>query len=287
MTMAAGTDWKSTIIWTLLVGVWSTCTILASVAPAQRAVTISDEPHHRFVLKNQFFRVYQLELAAKAGTQSYTSKHDCLLIALNDADLLDNANRLQMHKGDPWPLAKNVAHSLMNDGDGTVQAIAIENLMIQLDEPPPKCDCKPESEGGACVCSGGGSGSGGDGIGHWVHAQAHGKVTIEAYGLQPIATFMSKDRPGPLPEMEIKPDAPGELFIAVDDVVYRSKASERSSILPRGTAMWIQQDISVAYPQPSDCSWDNFLIDGKRRGACKTSVFVLVKPDIRVGDSSK
>jgi hypothetical protein len=259
------------------------------VAAAQQPVSVSDESHHHFVLENQFFRVYTLELAPQSRTQSYTCEHDCLLLPLYDSELLDNTDSLRLRKGEPWWLATHVTHSLINHSGAVFQAIAIENLAAQLDRSQPKCGCKPAAQGASGVGCGCGVGSGlvADGASHWMHAQTHGQVTVETYGLQPTAIFISKDRTGPLPEMQIQPGASGELLVAVDDFMYRMNGSERVSILPSGEAMWVQQQISIHYPEPPDCSWSNFLVDGKVSSTCKTSVFVLIKPQLPAANSTK
>lgn len=263
--------------------------ILASAASAQQPLSISDESHHHFVLESQFFRVYTLELPPQTGTQGYGCEHDCLLLPLYDSELLDNKDSLHLRKGEPRWLAAHVIHSLMNHSHAVFRAITIENLASQLDWAQPECGCKPTPQDAAGVGCGCGVGGGlvADGASHWMHAQTHGQVTVETYGLRPIATFMSKDRPGPLPETPVEPGPSGELLVAVDEVIYRPNGSEHISILPTGTAMWVQQQISVEYPQPPDCSWSNFLVDGKVSSTCETSVFVLIKPQPTGTDSAK
>lgn len=106
--------------WIFMIRLCVISMILASAAAAQQPVSISDEPHHHFVLENQFFRVYALELAPQAATKGYACKHDCVLVPLRDSELLDNANSLQLRKGDAWPLATHVIHFLVNHGDAVL-----------------------------------------------------------------------------------------------------------------------------------------------------------------------
>jgi hypothetical protein len=113
-----------------------------------------------------------------------------------------------------------------------------------------------------------------------VHGSKFGQFGIDTYGLRPVATFISRRRPEPVPELPVKSGDHGKLLIAIDDLEYRFGSLDpgRFSSLAQGETLWIERETWIRFPQPSSCTWDNFLVDGKVSPACLTSVFVTLEP---------
>jgi hypothetical protein len=253
---------------------------ISVVARAQRVPSLQDEPHHRLVWENKSVRVFDFQLPAETRTESYGSQHDLIVLALADSQLTElrlgqDSEILSFRKGEPQAISGGLPFSLRNQKDVAFRAMVVELLLPR--PPPPDCGCKPSGAGVGCGCGVGG-GSVGDGTGNWVHGRTVGQIGIDTYGLQPIATFTSKVRPGPLPEFLVRADDRGKLLIAIDDIEYRFDGSHagRYSWLVRGGTLSIEQETWIRYPQPANCSWDNFLVDGKVSSTCVPSVFVVL-----------
>jgi hypothetical protein len=259
---------------------------LSPPAVSQDMTPLADEPHHRVVFENQYFRVLSLELPARSETPAYGSKNDSLLMAFADFKLTEvrpgHEVDLLMARGEPRFFAGGVVHKLRNATDTAFRGATVEILIPRSPFPPePKCDCKPTTPGGGCLCGSAGTPVlMGDGVGHWVHQSTEGQVTVGTYGLRPIAMFTPVSRPGPLPELRVEPGDHGKLLIAADDIDYRLEVSDTQHIsrLSCGDSLWVTQVIWIKYPQPATCTWDNFLIAGKLSPACQPSVFVLLEP---------
>jgi hypothetical protein len=255
---------------------------LSTDAAAQQVVPLLNEPHHHFVLENEYVRVFSLDLQAQTQTEPYGSSNDLIVLALTDSELTElrpgeDPKVLKFKKGEPQSFTDGHEFSLRNQKDSAFQAMVVEVLLAP--PPPPDCGCKPSSPGAGCGCGSGG-GSVGDGGGYWIHGSRIGQIGIHTYGLQPVATFFARNRPEPLPELPVKAGDHGKLLIAIDDLEYRlgSSAPGRFSSLAQGGTLWIERETWIRFPQPANCTWDNFLVGGRVSPTCLTSVFVTLEP---------
>jgi len=255
---------------------------LSTAAVAQQVPVRPNEPHHRLMWENESVRVFDFDLPAKTQTESYSSQLDLIVLALADSTLTElrsghDPELLVFRKGEPRSFTAGLTLSLRNRMDITFRAVVVEVLLPSPS--PPDCGCKPSSPGAGCGCGSGG-GSVGDGGGYWVHGSRVGQIGVHTYGLQPVATFVARNRPEQLPELPVKAGDHGKLLIAIDDLEYRlgSSGPGRFSSLAQGGTLWIERETWIRFPQPANCTWDNFLVDGKVSPSCLTSVFVTLEP---------
>jgi hypothetical protein len=255
---------------------------LSTDAAAQQVVPLLNEPHHHFVLENEYVRVFSFDLPAQTQTETYGSSNDLIVLALTDSELTElrlgqDPKVLKFKKGEPQSFTDGHEFSLRNQKDSTFQAMVVEVLLAP--PPPPDCGCKPSGPGAGCG-RGSGGGSVADGGGYWIHGNKVGQIGIYTYGLQPVATSIARNRSEPLPELLVKAGDHGKLLIAIDDLEYRSGSSDpaRFSLLAQGETLWVERETWISFPQPANCTWDNFQVDGKVRPTCLTSVFVTLEP---------
>jgi len=229
---------------------------LSTVAAAQQVAPLLNESHHRLVWENEFVRAFGFELPAQVQTKIYGSQHDFIVLALADSKLTrlrpgEDLEVLSFRKGEPQLFTGGIAISFQNQMDATFRATVVELLLPP--RAPKSCGCPTGSPGTRCVCGGSGGGSIGDGGGHWVHGSKLGQFGIDTYGLRPVATFISRNRPEPLPELPVTSGDHGKLLIAIDDLEYRFGRSDpgRFSLLAQGETLWIERETWIRFPQPS------------------------------------
>jgi len=132
--------------------------ILSSLALAQSEVEITAEPHHHFVLANEFVRVFNLEVAAHESTLIHRHRHDYIYVVLGPSHVSNDVVgkppiEIRFVDGDTRYLDANFAHAARNLADTSFRNVTIELLQDEKAHktPPPKWD----EERGLSVLDGG------------------------------------------------------------------------------------------------------------------------------------
>jgi quercetin dioxygenase-like cupin family protein len=110
-------------------------------------VEITAEPHHHFVLENEFLRVFDLEVAPQTSTLVHRHRHDYIYVVLGPAEV-ENAVQgkppiqLKFQDGEARFLAGGFAHAARNLGSTPFRNVTIELLQDEQTHktPPPKWD---------------------------------------------------------------------------------------------------------------------------------------------------
>jgi quercetin dioxygenase-like cupin family protein len=126
------------------------CTIvlLALTVSAQTAeVEITAEPSHHLVLKNQYVRVFQVEVAPQAATLMHRHRHDYVFVTLGAAEISNEVAgkppvTLKLHDGEVRATDGNFAHIARNLGATPFRNVTIELLQDEKARttPPPAWD---------------------------------------------------------------------------------------------------------------------------------------------------
>jgi beta-alanine degradation protein BauB len=121
---------------------------LSSLALAQTAeVEITAEPHHHFVLENEFVRVFNLEVAPHETTLVHRHRHDYIYVVLGPS-AVENAvqgkppGQLKFADGDTRFLDGGFAHAARNLASTPFRNVTIELLQDEKarKSPTPKWD---------------------------------------------------------------------------------------------------------------------------------------------------
>jgi beta-alanine degradation protein BauB len=122
-------------------------TILVSLAAAQTEVEITAEPHHHFVLANDFVRVFNLEVAPHESTLIHRHRHDYIYVVLGPAHVSNDVVgkpplEIRFVDGDTRYLDANFAHAARNLADTPFRNVTVELLQDEKARktPPPKWD---------------------------------------------------------------------------------------------------------------------------------------------------
>ncbi len=108
--------------------------LLAAFARAQNAVDMKDEPHHQLLLKNEFVRVFQVEIPAHESTALTAHQHTFLMITLQDSELgmaPDGNSTFATFRysfGDVHFTYAGHAITLRNEGAATYRNLTVELL---------------------------------------------------------------------------------------------------------------------------------------------------------------
>lgn len=122
--------------------------IFSTLALAQTAeVEITAEPHHHFVLENEFVRVFNLEVAPRESTLVHRHRHDYIYVVLGPSEV-ENAVQgkppvqLKFADGDTRFLDGGFAHAARNLANTPFRNVTIELLQDEKAHktPPPKWD---------------------------------------------------------------------------------------------------------------------------------------------------
>jgi quercetin dioxygenase-like cupin family protein len=126
------------------------CTIvlLALTVSAQTAeVEITAEPSHHLVLKNQYVRVFQVEVAPQAATLMHRHRHDYVFVTLGAAEISNEVAgkppvTLKLHDGEVRATDGNFAHIARDLGATPFRNVTIELLQDEKAHttPPPAWD---------------------------------------------------------------------------------------------------------------------------------------------------
>ena len=106
-------------------------TVLATQAATE--VEITAEPHHHFVLENQYIRVFNLEVAPHAETLMHWHRHDYVFVTLGATDISNEVKgrapvTLKLQDGETRFLAASFAHIARNLSDHPFRNVTIEYL---------------------------------------------------------------------------------------------------------------------------------------------------------------
>lgn len=122
--------------------------IISTLALAQIAeVEITAEPHHHFVLENEFVRVFNLEVAPHESTLVHRHRHDYIYVVLGPSEV-ENAVQgkppvqLKFADGDARFLDGGFAHAARNLANTPFRNVTVELLQDEKahKSPPPKWD---------------------------------------------------------------------------------------------------------------------------------------------------
>jgi quercetin dioxygenase-like cupin family protein len=126
------------------------CVLILTTAFAQTppaSVEITAEPHHHFVLENEFVRVFNLEVAPHESTLVHRHGHDYIYVVLGPSEVENTVQskppvQLKFADCDTRFLDGGFAHAARNLANTTLRNVTIELLQDQKAHktPPPKWD---------------------------------------------------------------------------------------------------------------------------------------------------
>jgi quercetin dioxygenase-like cupin family protein len=107
-------------------------TPVVAQAPAAE-VEITSEPSHHLALQNQYVRVFQVEVAAKAATLMHRHRHDYVFVTLGAAEISNEVAgkppvTLKLQDGEVRAADGNFAHIARNLGSTPFRNVTIELL---------------------------------------------------------------------------------------------------------------------------------------------------------------
>ncbi len=109
---------------------------------AQSEVEITAEPHHHFVLANDYVRVFNLEVAPHESTLVHRHRHDYIYIVLGPSHVTNEVQgkppvEITFADGDTRFLAANFAHLARNLADTPFRNVTIELLQDEQSRKSP------------------------------------------------------------------------------------------------------------------------------------------------------
>jgi quercetin dioxygenase-like cupin family protein len=186
-------------------------------AASSGEVEITAEPHHHLVLKNEFVRVFQVEVPPHQATLMHRHRYDYVYVTIGAAEISNEPQgkppaTIKLQDGETRFLAGNFSHIARDVASTPFRNVTVEFLQDKKGASAPKW----REDRGLQILQGGTAD---------ILAVKDG-VRITDFQLQPGASIPSHELAGPF------------LLVAVNDLDLRTQEKDRAGHLKPGSVKW-------------------------------------------------